>query len=370
MREVTAVSERVSGYFGHDYASARRLFLTAVADAGGQAESRRLPGHAGPQGEELAMDVARFGPTDASRVLFVTSATHGTEGLTGSGVQVGLLRTGLLKTLPSGTAVVLAHAINPYGFAHLHRTNEDNIDLNRNFRDFGQPVPENSAYPRLHEHILPADWDGPAREAADAALRDLDRDNGVGWVEAAVLRGQYTHAQGLFFGGTAPCWSNREWRSVVRTHAGSARQVALLDIHTGLGPCGLAEPIYMGDRAGWERAQRWFGPSVVWHGGGQDGQSRLTGPILAALAEELPQAETTGVMIEYGTRPFETVLTALRADNWQRFRGQAGSMQGQQIKAALRDALYVDEDGWRKLVWGQAKTATEQALAGLSQQDP
>ena len=36
----------------------------------------------------------------------------------------------------SGVAVVLYHAVNPYGFSHLRRTNEDNVDVNRNFRDF------------------------------------------------------------------------------------------------------------------------------------------------------------------------------------------------------------------------------------------
>src|SRR5690606_39367139 len=50
--------------------------------------------------------------------------------------QVGLLETDAFAALPEDTAVLLIHAINPYGFSHIRRVNEDNIDLNRNFRDF------------------------------------------------------------------------------------------------------------------------------------------------------------------------------------------------------------------------------------------
>ena len=32
----------------------------------------------------------------------------------------------------------MLHALNPYGFSHLRRVNEDNADLNRNFVDFSR----------------------------------------------------------------------------------------------------------------------------------------------------------------------------------------------------------------------------------------
>ncbi len=37
----------------------------------------------------------------------------------------------------------MLHALNPYGFSHLRRANEDNADLNRNFVDFAAPLPVN-----------------------------------------------------------------------------------------------------------------------------------------------------------------------------------------------------------------------------------
>eukprot|EP01032_Pedospumella_encystans_P016815 gene16815-19167_t len=84
----------------------------------------------GAQGEELAMDVAVQGPADAAQVLMTTSAVHGIEGFCGSAIQTGLLHS---LSLPPGVAVVHVHAVNPHGFSHARRVNEDNVDLNRNF---------------------------------------------------------------------------------------------------------------------------------------------------------------------------------------------------------------------------------------------
>ena len=52
------------------------------------------------------------------------------------------------RALPADTGALLVHAINPYGFAWTRRVNEDNADLNRNFRDFAMPAPVSPAYPR------------------------------------------------------------------------------------------------------------------------------------------------------------------------------------------------------------------------------
>lgn len=49
----------------------------------------------------------------------------------GAAVQLALLDE--LLALPDDVALVLVHAINPYGFAHVRRVDGQNIDLNRNF---------------------------------------------------------------------------------------------------------------------------------------------------------------------------------------------------------------------------------------------
>ncbi len=51
----------------------------------------------------------------------------------------------------------MIHAVNPFGFSHLKRTNEDNIDLNRNFNDFSTPYPDNPVYEEVHDLLVPKD---------------------------------------------------------------------------------------------------------------------------------------------------------------------------------------------------------------------
>ena len=122
----------VINYFSSDYGEARRKFLDASRAAGAIVESYEH--HlTGPEGESLFTDVAVLGPSDASTILVLESGTHGVEGFTGSAIQTGLLHEGLNSGPKPSLSIILIHALNPYGFAHLRRFNEDNVDINRNF---------------------------------------------------------------------------------------------------------------------------------------------------------------------------------------------------------------------------------------------
>ncbi len=66
--------------------------------------------------------------------LVVSSGVHGVEGFFGSAVQLAFLeKLPPDWRPPEGAAVVLIHALNPFGFAWQRRFNEENVDLNRNF---------------------------------------------------------------------------------------------------------------------------------------------------------------------------------------------------------------------------------------------
>ena len=100
----------------------------------------RLPHHAlpihapSPNDEPLTIDIAVAGPAKPKSALVLSSGVHGVEGLFGSAVQLAFLeRLSAGWRLPQGAAVVLIHAINPFGFAWRRRFNENNVDLNRNF---------------------------------------------------------------------------------------------------------------------------------------------------------------------------------------------------------------------------------------------
>ena len=103
------------------------------------------------------MDVVREGPADAKNLLVISSACHGVEGYCGSGVQIHALRDAAWRQTAreAGVAVLYIHALNPYGFSHIRRVTHENVDINRNFHDYSQPLPVNTAYREVQPLLLP-----------------------------------------------------------------------------------------------------------------------------------------------------------------------------------------------------------------------
>ena len=358
----------VRDYFSADYREARGKFRDAAARAGAALQSFVNPGVKGPTGEELATDVARFGPESAGRVLITVSATHGAEGFCGSGAQIGSLETGFHRELPADTALVMVHAINPYGFAWIRRVNEDNVDLNRNYVNHAGTLPANPGYDELADAICPAEWDaGPPAEAS-RQLEAYAREHGPAALQHAVTAGQYNHADGVFFGGAAPTWSRETMLGIVAEHADGARRLALIDFHTGLGPWGYGEPIVTHGQGSpaLARARQWYGDRITSTSLGNSTSADVRGDMLTGVEHRYERIEVTGLAIEYGTLPFNDVLDAVRADNWLHTHGKLDSGQGREIKAQIRDAFYGDRDDWKQMIFEQALAHQRNALRGLA----
>lgn len=357
----------VASGFSASYAEARGRFLEAAAAAGLAIESHRHP-LPGRDGEVLAMDVARDGPADAQRLLIVSSACHGVEGYCGSGVQVVALHDAewRARARDAGVAVLYIHALNPHGFSYGRRVTHENVDLNRNFHDFAQPLPVNAPYAELHPLLLPDTW--PPTEDNQRALQQWIATRGLPAYQAAVSRGQHQFADGLFFGGTAPTWSNTTLRAVLRDHARVATRLAWIDLHTGLGPSGVGERICAcrDEPAALARARRWWGEHVTSIYDGSSTSAFLTGLMWTAAYEEAPQAEYTGLALEYGTLPILEVTQALRADHWLHRHPEAPPEQAEAIHRQMRSAFYTDTDTWKAQIITQARQALCQAVDGLS----
>jgi len=356
--------------FAPSYALARQRFLQACVRAGIAVQTHAHP-LKGSAGEELAMDVALDGAPDAPRLLIVSSACHGVEGHCGSGVQVAALHDDAWRAdaRAAGVAVLYIHALNPHGFSHGRRVTHENVDLNRNFMDFTQPLPVNKAYAKLHPLLLPPEWPpGPANQAALAHWIDK---HGAAAYQAGLSGGQYQFADGLFFGGNAPTWSNRSLRQVLREHAGQAQQLALIDLHTGLGPNGVGERIFAcrDDRDAYARANAWWGAPntpVTSIFDGSSTSSLLSGMLWNAVYDECPQAQYTSIAMEYGTLPLTEVAQALRADHWLHQHPEAAPELAATIRQAMREAFYCDTDAWKEQVLRQAREAMAQAVDRLA----
>jgi hypothetical protein len=359
-------------HFSRSYVEAREKFLAAARSRSPEVETHPLPGRSGAGGEALAMDAVLVGAPEADGILVLTSATHGVEGYCGSGAQIGLLHDdGFVRAAQvANVAVLFVHAVNPHGFSHGRRVNEDNVDLNRNFRDFSKPLPVNDAYAEVHPMLLPATW--PPSPENDAAIGAYVAARGVRAYQSAVTGGQYAFPDGLFYGGARPAWGNATLRAVLRRHASSRKRLGWIDYHTGLGPPGHGEKIHAGrdDAPDLDRARSWWGPEVTSFHDGSSSSALVTGIVCGAAYDECPAAEYAGIALEFGTVPVAEVLHALRGDHWFYNHPEAPMALRTAIRDAMRRAFYVETDEWKGRVFAQARAAALAALSALGQPAP
>ncbi|WP_300303818.1 M14 family metallopeptidase [Ferrovibrio sp.] len=359
----------VESYFSATYSEARQKFVAAAEAAKAAFTVYENPNAKGPNGEILTTDVACVGPDDAERVYLTISGTHGAEGFCGSGSQIGHFRERLFEAMPANTKAIMIHAINPYGFAWLRRVTEDNVDLNRNFQDFSRPLPQNKAYEEVHDWLIPSHWEGQGRAAADQAILEYQQKHGAFAFQSAMSGGQYSRPDGLFFGGQKPTWSNDTFRRILREHVpASARKLVSIDFHTGLGPMGYGEPIYVGpgDQGYYDRAKTIFGPEVTNPNDGSSSSARVTGTVPEAFLDLPKSIEVTAIALEYGTQHWQQVTDALRGDHWLHAKGDLNSPLGKQLKQKIRDAFYTDTSPWKAAVFGRAADFALRAFRGLA----
>ena len=354
-------------HFSPSYAVARAKFLGAARAAEGELIHLENASK-GADGECLFTDIALLGPRSANSVLVVCSGTHGVEGFCGSGIQTGLLREGVAQRLPPDVRLVLVHALNPYGFSHIRRVNEDNVDLNRNFVSHDTGYPENPAYDALYDAINPQAGSGLARVAALARLLTLSMIKGRRTLKSAIAGGQYTHPSGLFYGGSCETWSNKALQEIVARCLSSSKRVAFVDIHTGLGPYGECTLIsrFPGDSPVFERISTWWGSRATPAVTSKVAAANLTGSITMAFSAMLPTAETTPVTVEFGTVGQLKLLRAMQAENWQHHNGTPHHPTFRRAKVEMKRAYYPETTDWMQRVWEQGKEIIDRALKGLS----
>jgi hypothetical protein len=354
--------------FAPTYAAAREGFLAACGERGGLHVGHRHP-RPGPDGGALFLDEVRFGSREARRVLFVSSGTHGIEGFCGSAVQQFLLKDGVVARLPPAVALVLVHAVNPWGFAWQRRVNEDNADLNRNFLDHDAPLPANPDYDALYDALNPQSFDDATIAASTERLRRFQEEAGFAAGYRAMSGGQYAHPRGIQYGGREAAWSNRTLREVWARHAATAELAVAIDLHSGLGPNGVGLLMQTAPEAsiGARLAHAWW-PDVLRFEPAQGTDAALVSGLMGpAFVAALPHAASVGVVLEFGTHPFEQVAVAVQADNWLEFSGRRDSEEGRGIARQMRDAFLIEDDDWKEKVFMRAKEVVDRTVLGMDE---
>lgn len=360
---MTGMADAPHGWFAPDYYAARDLFRTAAEGSGACLTTEIHPTAKGPGGRDLAMDLAVLG--EGPDTLLVISGTHGPEGYPGSAIQTGLFASGEAAALAArGVRVAMIHAHNPYGFAWDARFNEDNIDLNRNYLENWDNLPDNPGYRALADHAAPRERSAEALQAAQEALFGYAAEHGFAAMQAALTQGQYSHPEGVYFGGHGPSWSHQALKKLYGLATDGARRIVSIDIHTGLGPFGHGEIIFqhVPGTALYSKTMAVWDNEPCTTKDGSSVSADLVGTLDEGLERFAPQAEVIAVAVEYGTVDPIQVFTATQASSWLHVHGDRDGPQAPAIRQAMRDAFYPQDPEWRESVWARGLDVVRRAM--------
>ncbi|MCK1759091.1 DUF2817 domain-containing protein [Bradyrhizobium sp. 137] len=364
-----AIVQSANKHFSSNYFEARQKFRDYVRQAVvGEAAVYSSPAP-GPGGEELSTDVGWFGDRGASKVGILISATHGVEGYCGSAAQLDWLAERGYERLKSDEAMLLIHAINPYGFAWDRRVTQEGCDLNRNFIDFAAPIPQNEGYDALAESLVPCALEGPVFAAAEAAIETYRATYGETAYRKARTTGQYRHPNGMFFGGFGPTLARQTLERIVSDYSiGSRHRVLIVDYHTGLGPYGYGE--LQCEQAsgvtGYQRARDIFGHSVTSPDLGTSSALVLNGT-QDDYWQRLLGDRHVYVCLEFGTYPPDAARPLLRGDHWLYAYGQAQieSGVGRDIRQRVKQHYYPERTDWKEMVLYRSRQVHRQLMEGM-----
>jgi hypothetical protein len=160
------------------------------------------------------------------------------------------------------------------------------------------------------------------------------------------------------------------FREIVARFLPGHRHVAYVDLHTGLGQRGRAEPVFRGglDAGALDRARRWYGDALTQSEDGTSSSTPIVGNTASAVAAGLDGgARLTAITLEVGTRSGFFVLGALRGDNWLHVHGDRASAGdvARDVAADMAEAFVPPDEAWRASAMAQADEVLGRAIAGL-----
>lgn len=359
-------------YFSPDYVTARQRFLDAAESAGAAVTTLPISVR-GPYDEVLSIDVAYLGADEPKKLFIHTSGVHGVEGFPGSAVQVRLLErfAGHQITLPEGCGAVLAHAINPYGFAWLRRVNEENADLNRNFLDEGEAyVGEPERYHQLDHLLNPRSHRSLADFFKLKAAWVMFR-MGFSVAKQTIAEGQYERPRAMQYGGHRLCEGPQKWLDYLAVRMVGVGRAVWLDFHTGLGPYGVDSLLISGDDspAALARLRARYGDTVQSNDPDEGVAYHIRGGMMDGVMNRFPNIKWTAITQEFGTVKPVKVIGSLRAENrmtqWSNFTEDV--MLDSRERRRLKEVFNPQSGRWRGMVMRRGQAIVDDALSDLNQ---
>ena len=352
----------MSEYFSTDYISAKARFVERVNHRSGTLYSLELDA-VDLENRPLSIDIAWFGAQSPSTVILHSSGLHGVEGFAGSAIQLKLLDK--LPIIPESTALIFIHLLNPYGMAWLRRTNENNVDLNRNYLDKyelykGSPRAYAKADPLINPSSPPSKDFFYARAILSILL------HGYGSLKQSITSGQYDYPKGLFYGGNELQQGLSLYQRWLTENLSGIENILAIDVHTGLGKWGV-DALFVDSNMGvldpifYDNVQN----SCVYHNYADTVRYKIKGGMEALLLDSFTNANIDFILQEFGSYSPIKVLHALREENRCHFYSETPNLS-HPTKQHLKQIFFPQEKKWRSSVLERGVSLVHSAISHIS----
>jgi hypothetical protein len=192
--------------------------------------------------DDLTIDWITANPIKKKqRLILITTGLHGVEGFVGAAMLDVFVKEFISRLDPQETGIQLVHAVNPWGMANIRRVNSNNVDLNRNFMEDEQDFQSdfNPEYKMVEgtlnpRHSLKSFWSEDLAFLKNV-ITDLVR-HGVRKLRGAVLLGQQSSPNGLYYAGQKYQVETTCLMNLIRESLSSYSSVLQIDMHSGYGP--------------------------------------------------------------------------------------------------------------------------------------
>ena len=361
--------------FSESYAESRSKFYASLEQVRLFWPEAEIRSYAiGKAEDNLAVEVIAAPALDRQdKVILLTSGLHGIEGYIGTAVT-GLFIDEFLKTLdPANTGLFIVHAINPWGMWKRRRTNENNVDLNRNFI-YGWEAADASLdcrYDRINSFLNPINpLKMSSRAFFGARLTYKMLPMGAKNFKEVILMGQYLHPKGIYYGGRGYEASAQVMIDLFKELAASCQRLLVLDMHSGYGPryqMTLVNSIYE-SRASGDLINKFNYPLVVKTNPEEfyQMQGDMVDYFYLLMRDRYPDKYFYATSFEFGTygESFFASLKSLRTminENRVFHQGADSESAAGQAKLDFSELFYPLEEKWRL----KAIEDSRQAFTGI-----
>ena len=366
-----SVNDTMPNTFSRSVVEATEKFQAACDRAGAVVERFDHP-LSDPQGQPLQTSVAWLGPKEAERVLMIVSGTHGAEGWAGSAIQVDALQQGFFESLPTDTALMMIHLINPWGCAWGRRENEDNADL---FRDFIYYTPELRSDDSRFDDVLASaltltDYEDATREQSEAVTTQLFNTLGERSFTDITRAGQFRYPATPCYNGGGISWSYQLYRDLIARYLSHARQSFCLDLHTAFGQYGdgILIPYYAvggPDQSKLDTLASFYGVDRCCIAGFDPRIPSHPRMPYEIAKDFVPELVMLSAVLEFGTYDWEDGVNLIKYMNYLFTEGDPQNPERPDLVDQYNKLCYPDKDDWREMVISRSREVIVQTVMGI-----